>query len=157
MTNLLKPMIVCFMFVIAANAIADKAPIGVWRTIDDVTGKPRAIVQISETGDKTLVGRILKLYPQPGQVQKEICTACEGKRHNQRLVGLTVMEHLKRNKDKADEWNEGEILDPKTGKVYTCNLRVVDNGQKLNVRGFIGLPLFGRTQTWVKVDDSFKA
>lgn len=153
MRNLMKLMIVCFMVAMATNAAAKNPPIGVWKTIDDINGKPKAIIEISETPNQTLEGRILKVFSQPGQVQKEFCTACEGKRHNQRIIGLTILEHLKQNKEKADEWHDGEILDPKTGKIYHCNLRVTDNGQKLNVRGFIGLPLFGRTQTWIKVKD----
>lgn len=151
---LIKLMISCCMAIFATNAVANQTPLGVWQTIDDITGKPRAIVEISETAEKTLVGRIMKVFPIPGQVTREYCTACEGERHNQRIVGLTILEKIKRNKDRVDEWNNGEILDPKTGKLYHCNIRVAENGEKLKVRGYIGLPLFGRTQTWLKLKET---
>lgn len=128
------------------------SPIGLWKTIDDVTGKPKAIVEIWETPDKSLFGRILKIFPRPGHDQNEICTACEGERHNKRIVGMIIMENLKRSKENAREWANGIILDPKNGKEYNCMIRLTQNGQKLDTRGYIGLPLFGRTQTWLRVD-----
>lgn len=130
-----------------------KSPIGLWKTIDDVTGKPKALVQIWETTDKTLHGRVLKVFTQPGVKPSEICTACEGERHNKRIVGMTIMENLKHSKDNKNEWGEGKILDPKNGKTYNCFIRLTENGQKLDARGYIGLPLFGRTQTWMRVND----
>lgn len=145
----------CTFALAASNASnnAKETPIGLWKTIDDVTGKPKAIVQISETTDKMLVGKILKIFPQPGHDQNELCTACEGDRHNQRIVGMVFLEKLKQNVDNKKIWSGGEILDPKNGKVYHCNVNIADNAEKLNVRGYIGLPLFGRTQTWVRAND----
>ena len=136
------------------NCFAIESPIGYWKTIDDVTGKPKAIVQISEAKDKTLVGQILKIYPEPGFDQNETCAACPGSKHNQRIVGMTILEGLAQNTDQANEWNNGKILDPKNGKEYRCLIQTVDNGQKLNVRGYIGIALFGRSQTWIRVKDA---
>lgn len=127
------------------------SPIGFWKTIDDVTGQPKAIVQIQEAPNKLLLGRIVKIYPEPGDDQNEMCTACDGERHNQRILGMTILENLKRDKDTATQWVDGKILDPKTGKIYLSNIRLIEKGQKLNVRGYIGLPLFGRSQTWLRV------
>ncbi|MBA3660575.1 MAG: DUF2147 domain-containing protein [Gammaproteobacteria bacterium] len=142
-------------YLLATGLYANDAinPTGYWKTIDDVTGKPKAIVEILTEADSTLVGKVLKIFPQQGQPQIEVCRACEGKKHNQRIVGLTVIEKLKPSPEKNNEWLNGEILDPKNGKVYHCNIRLTDNGQKLQVRGYLGLPLFGRTQTWIKVKE----
>lgn len=140
-----------------ANRAIAPSPIGLWKTIDDTTGKPKAIIQISETADKTLVGKILKIFPAPGHDQNERCTACEGDRHNQKIVGMVFLEKLKRESDNKRIWSGGEILDPKNGKVYHCNVNLSDNSQRLNVRGYIGLPLFGRTQTWLRVANIEKA
>lgn len=138
------------IFSLLAFAADDLSPIGYWKTIDDVTGQPKAIVQLSET-NKTLSGHILKIYPRPGHDQNELCAACQGEKHNQRLVGMTMMEGFKSSAENPDEWIDGNILDPKNGKTYHCNIKTIDAGQKLSVRGYIGLPMFGRSQTWVRV------
>lgn len=130
---------------------ADLSPVGYWRTIDDVTGKPKAIIQISANADKILSGRILKIFPRPGYDQNEVCTACDGAKHNQRIVGMVILEDLKPSKDDATAWEDGQILDPKTGKVYHASITMIDDGARLKVRGYIGTPLFGRTQTWIRV------
>lgn len=157
MKKITKLIVVCFSFVLLQAAYAEKdfaqnTPIGLWKTIDDVTGRPKAIVEIWETPEKTLYGRILKVFQQPGRIQNEVCNACEGERHNKRIVGMTIMENLKRSKGNANEWENGKILDPKNGKTYNCLIRLTEGGKKLNARGYIGMPLFGRTQTWVRVN-----
>lgn len=128
------------------------SPIGFWKTIDDVSGKPRAILHITETPYNTLTGRIVKTFPGPNESINDVCSLCQGERHNKRILGMVVMENLKQNINDTKEWAGGEILDPKTGKSYHCKLQVVDNGQKLKVRGYMGLPLFGRSQTWIKIE-----
>ena len=99
--------------VVAANN--NTSPVGLWKTIDDETGKPKAIVQISETANKTLSGKILKIYPRPGYDQHELCAACKGNNHNKPIVGLTILENLVQDAKNRDEWNSGNILDPKNG------------------------------------------
>lgn len=126
------------------------SPVGYWKTIDDETGQPKAIVQIWEGDKQKLYGRILKIYPRPGYDQNEVCSACEGDKHNKRIVGMIFIEGLQQDKDDPLTWKDGSILDPKNGKTYHCKVRTIENGQKLYVRGYIGLPLFGRTQTWLR-------
>lgn len=127
-------------------------PIGLWQTIDDVTGEPKGIVQISENNAHVLYGKILKIFPGPGRDQNEVCAECEGARHNQRIVGMTFLENMRQDADNALVWNGGTILDPKNGKIYHCTMQVKNNGANLNVRGYIGVPLFGRTQTWNRIN-----
>ena len=127
------------------------SPVGYWKTIDDATGKPKAIIKITEEPDKTLVGHILKILST--DAENKTCNACQGENHNKPLIGLQVLKDHVLNKSHTDEWINGSILDPKNGKTYHCNIRLVDAGRKLNVRGFLGLPLFGRTQTWVKLTE----
>ncbi|MDR3478682.1 MAG: DUF2147 domain-containing protein [Gammaproteobacteria bacterium] len=132
----------------AAPSQNNQSPVGYWKTIDDVTGKPKSIMQISEQSDGSLNGRIVKIWPKPGKDINEVCEACEGEKHNQRIVGMVILTGLKQGET---QWEGGEILDPSTGKTYHCNMRVVDNGAKLNVHGYIGFSLLGRTQTWLRV------
>lgn len=161
MNKMMKIIALCLVgltpIAYAAHTTHQQSPVGLWKTVDETTGKTNAIIQISEASDKTLVGKILKTFPQPGHAPLEFCTACEGDRHNKRIVGMVFLEKMKQNVDNKKAWSDGEILDPKNGKIYHCNLNLSDNSEKLNVRGYIGVPLFGRTQTWSRVSDSDKA
>ena len=125
-------------------------PVGLWKTIDDVSGKPKALVQLWQGSDNKLYGKILKVFPRPGVELNPVCKECKDNRHNQPINGMVFLENLKQSNKNAIEWTGGKILDPKNGKSYNCSLQIADGGEKLNVRGYLGLPLFGRTQTWVK-------
>lgn len=116
---------------------------GTWTTIDDKTGEKRAVVRISESGGN-LSGTIVKVYPQPGDTG--MCHNCPGAFKGKAVQGLTFLWGLK--KDGDNQWSGGSILDPKTGKVYKA--KVTLEGNKLLVRGYIGVSLLGRTQTWVR-------
>ena len=137
-----------FLSAYAANPVPI-SPVGYWKTIDDVTGKPKSIIQIWRTEDQTLTGKVVKVFSKEGYDQIKLCTACSGDKRNQPIVGMMILTGLKA---KEHQWTNGEILDPENGKTYSCALRVTDNGKKLNVHGYIGLPLFGRSQTWERVD-----
>lgn len=124
-------------------------PIGYWKTIDDTTGKAKSIVQISRSADQLLTAKVIKIFPVNNSTQNKICTACQGDKHNQPIVGMVIMSGLK---SAENEWSNGHILDPENGKIYKCTARLTEKGKKLNVHGFVGLPLFGRSQTWERVD-----
>lgn len=133
------------------NGIAGEttnSAVGYWKTVDDVSGRVQSIVKIYETPDHHLSGKILKTYPKPGDVPLKICSACSGDRYNQPVIGLVFMTDLKPTN--SNRWVGGEIVDPKTGKIYKCSIQPTDDNQKLTVRGYIGIPLFGRTQTWLR-------
>lgn len=122
----------------------DASPVGLWKTIDDETGQPKALVRISEQGG-VLSGRIEKLFspsrPNP------VCEQCSDERKGKPIEGMTILEGLKRE---GDAWDDGQILDPNKGKVYRAKAKLVDGGSRLEVRGFVGISLFGRTQTWIR-------
>jgi uncharacterized protein (DUF2147 family) len=121
------------------------SPLGQWKTIDDKTGAPRAIVRIEQKGDKYF-GHIEESFT-PG-AKTRVCSECTDDRKNQPIIGLEVI----RNMSRRDEgYAGGEILDPDSGWVYRCKFHLEDGGQKLLVRGYLGISLFGRTQTWVRV------
>ena len=123
------------------------SPVGLWRTIDDTTGKPRALVRVFEQ-DGRLFGRIEQGLG-PNDSSDEVCDLCTDERHGKPKLGLVIIRNMQAD---GDEWTGGDILDPDNGKVYRCRLRVVDDNRTLEVRGFIGFSLFGRTQTWERVD-----
>lgn len=119
--------------------------VGKWKTIDDETGQPKSIVEIFQDGDQ-IKGRVAQLI-NPTEPDPK-CKDCPGDKKDKPVTGLEIMWGLKES-DKG-EWSGGEILDPKKGKTYKCRLRLKDEGQKLEVRGFIGFSLLGRSQTWTR-------
>jgi uncharacterized protein (DUF2147 family) len=122
------------------------SPAGLWKTIDDETGKPKALVRVTED-QGVLSGKIEKLFRPADQDQNPKCTACEGQRKDQPLIGMTILSGLKKD---GGDYAGGEILDPAKGKTYKSKASLKDGGSKLEVRGYIGAPMFGRSQTWVR-------
>ena len=136
-------LIAAAMFALPAFA-QNASPVGAWKTIDDETGKPKAVVRITEEGG-VLTGKIEKLFRPADQDQNPKCTSCEGARKDQPIIGMTILSGLKKD---GDEYTGGQILDPEDGKTYKSKATLKDNGAKLEVRGYVGAPMFGRTQTW---------
>jgi len=126
----------------------EATPEGTWKTIDDETHKPRALVRIEEH-DGVLTGRIVRLFREPGEDPAPVCVDCSGERHNQPVVGMTILWDFRRQ---GDVWKGGEVLDPEGGSVYRANLHLRDNGTRLVLRGYIGVPLIGRSQVWERVE-----
>ena len=133
--------------VIMSPAWADDAsPVGLWKNIDDVSGKPKALIRITESNG-VLQGKIEQLFRPAGQEQNPKCDKCTDARKDQPILGMVFMSGLKKD---GDEFNGGEILDPDNGKVYRSKMELADGGKKLKVRGYIGVPMLGRSQTWVR-------
>ncbi|MDB5835421.1 MAG: hypothetical protein JWR14_5251 [Caballeronia sp.] len=130
----------------AASMAQAASPTGLWQTIDDKTGQPKALVQIVEDGDGTLTGKILTGLGSNDDPNRR-CTACTDSRKDQLMKGMTIINGMKSD---GDTWDGGQILDPENGKLYKCKMHLDDGGQKLVVRGYIGVSLLGRSQTWVR-------
>jgi uncharacterized protein (DUF2147 family) len=132
---------------LASGAIAQTAgPVGLWKTIDDASGKPKALIRISASNGE-LSGKIEKLFRPANEEQNPVCAKCDGARKDQPLIGMTILEGLK--PDGAD-YSGGKIIDPDNGKVYQSKATLADGGKQLKLRGYIGVPLLGRTQTWLR-------
>ena len=146
----LTPFAACLAADLAAEAAsaakAAPAEVGLWQTISDKDGKPEGYIRIRQVGDE-LRGVIER--GMPSDDPNDICTKCPGDRKNQRMLGLTIITGLHRQ---GDHWAGGEILDPKNGSLYRCRIRAIDSGRKLEVRGYIGISLLGRTQTWLRAE-----
>ena len=133
----------------AAGAWAQEAsPIGVWKTIDDATGKPKSLIRISESNGE-LRGKIEKLFRDAGEEANPKCDKCEGTLKDQPIIGMTILTGMKKD---GSQYNGGQILDPANGKVYKSKMALTEGGKKLDVRGYIGVPMLGRTQTWVRAE-----
>jgi uncharacterized protein (DUF2147 family) len=140
-------LVTLFLTMLTASTYADTlSPEGHWVTIDDDTGEAKSHVTIwMEDGE--LKGRIDKLIDP--EEPNPVCEACKGKRKNQPIEGMTFIWGLSED---GKEWNGGYILDPGNGKEYKAKIKVTEKGQKLEVRGFIGFSLIGRTQVWNRLD-----
>lgn len=134
----------------SAAFASELSPVGLWKTIDDHTGKPRGLVRITEVNGEYR-GKVEKVFTKPGEDPDPKCEKCDGARHNQPVIGMTVLWGLKKQ---GDEYQGGEILDPENGKVYRARMKLDDEAKILSVRGFIGFTLLGRTQTWVVMNNS---
>ncbi|MFI4939991.1 MAG: DUF2147 domain-containing protein [Burkholderiales bacterium] len=130
----------------ASISAQELSPIGVWKTIDDSSGKVKSLVRITEASGE-YKGKIEKLFRDPSEDQNPKCTKCEGERYQQQILGMIIMSGTKRD---GDEYSGGQILDPDNGKTYSVKLTVIEGGKKLNVRGYIGVPWIGRSQTWIR-------
>lgn len=133
----------------AAAALAQATPVGLWKTIDDETKKEKSLVRITEA-QGALTGKVEKLLDPTRQDAK--CDKCSDERKDQPVLGMTLLAGVKKNADSEGLWDGGTILDPNNGKVYKVRLMPRDGGKQLDVRGFIGMPLLGRTQTWIRVE-----
>jgi uncharacterized protein (DUF2147 family) len=119
---------------------------GQWRTIDDETGEARSIVRVwVENGE--MQGQIVQLL-NPSEPNPR-CTDCSGSRKDEPIEGMTFLWGLSRD---GDEWTGGRIVDPANGKEYRARAQLANNGANLEVRGFIGFALIGRTQVWERVE-----
>ena len=119
---------------------------GLWRTFNDRSGLAEGIVQMATVGNE-LRGTVQKVFSPPAPTRNPLCEECRGELKNQPIVGMTIVSGLKWN---GEEYTGGHILDPDSGAVYRCTVRVIENGRKLEVRGYIGVPLLGRTQIWLR-------
>lgn len=125
--------------------------VGKWKTIDDETKKEKSIVEIYIQEGK-LYGKIIQLFREPGEDPDPVCEECDkdDPRYMKKVAGMVIMEGLEKSNDK--EWEDGNILDPKNGKVYGCNVELLSD-DKLKLRGYIGFSLLGRTQYWYRVKE----
>lgn len=135
---------------LTTTAMAQATPVGTWKTIDDKTKTERAQVRITESGG-VLTGRIERLLAADAKPDS-VCDKCTDDRKDKPMVGLEIVRGLKANADDAGTWDGGTILDAAEGKIYKVRMKPVDGGKRLEVRGYIGAPLLGRTQTWVRVE-----
>jgi len=123
------------------QAQAQASPVGLWRTMDESSGQAKALVRIEERNG-TLVGRIERLLVDP---ESATCQACTGELKGKPVIGLTILNGLRRE---GELWSGGEVLDPNNGKFYKAQVRLAQAGEQLQVRGYVGVPSMGRTQTW---------
>ena len=132
----------CFL---SSASAKDSSITGLWKTIDDETGKKKSIVEIYEQDGKYF-GKIIKLFLEPDEDQNPVCDECpdDDPRKDQPSLGMVILKDFEKS---GEKYKNGTILDPGNGKIY--NSKVWRENDKLKLRGYI-LFLF-RTATWLSV------
>jgi len=147
---MLKTAIAALAFIVQGAALAQATPVGLWKSVDDETKKEKSLIRLSES-DGVLTGRIEKLLD-PHSKPDAVCEKCPDDRKDKPLLGLAIIRNVKHNAAVAGLWDGGDITDPNNGKIYKVRLKPAEDGAKLEVRGYIGMPVLGRTQTWTRVE-----
>lgn len=119
--------------------------IGIWLT----GGKEPAKILIYKSGEK-FYGKItwLKNPTENGKQRVDANNPDETKRSNP-IIGLVILTGFKF--DGEDEWKGGDIYDPESGKTYSSYIYLKDKNT-LKVRGYVGISLFGKTETWTRTN-----
>ena len=137
---------------LAAPAGSEPSATGLWEQVDDKTGKPESWFSITEK-DGIYTGIVVKMFQKPGDPPPESwrCAKCEGAKKNAPVLGLALIEGMKR---KGLKYEDGTILDPRDGTVYRSLMELSPDGKKLEVRGYLGIALLGRSQIWNRMPDN---
>ncbi|MFV1921147.1 MAG: DUF2147 domain-containing protein [Methylotenera sp.] len=141
--QIIAVLFMSMQFSFAANG----TPAGLWKSIDDKTNKPRSLIRISEHNGE--YSAVIEKGLLPTDTGDAICDKCKDERKNQPIIGMTIVKGMRQNGDKYDG---GKILDPEEGKVYKCKMTLNEAGDELEVRGYIGISLLGRSQIWTRVE-----
>ena len=130
------------------GAMAQMTPVGTWHTIDDNTKEIKSEMVITELAG-VLSGKVSKLLRKEAK-QDAVCEECSDDRKGKLILGMEVIRAGKKV-DGKDVWEGGKILDPESGKEYSFRMTPIDGGKKLELRAYIGTPMLGRTQTWLRI------
>ena len=129
---------------------AEPSAVGLWEQVDENSGKAESWFRITERNG-VYEGTIVKFFPRPGDDPNWICDKCQGAERGVPVLGMTLIKGMRRN---GDSYEDGTIMDPRDGQVYRALMRLSPDGQKLEVRGYLGISLFGRSQTWNRLPDN---
>ena len=146
----MKKAVVAFLMATASIvAMAQNTPAGLWKTIDDDGKTEKSLVRITDAGG-VITGKVEKIFD-PAKANAK-CEKCEGELKDQPVVGMAIITNVKQDPEETNLWNGGQIVDPNNGKSYKVRLKPIEGGKKLEVRGYIGTPFLGRTQTWIRAE-----
>ena len=134
----------CLLGLLWCLGLQGQSVTGTWKTIDDQSGKAKALVEIFTEGGK-LYGKIREVLVK--EVENPLCLKCDGRLTDQPIQGMTIIDGLEPSG--PNEWRGDELLNPEEGKWYRCRIWLdPENPDVLKVRGY--LAFFYRTQTWYR-------
>ena len=129
---------------------AEPTAVGLWEQVDEKSGKPESWFKITERNG-AYEGNIVKIFFKPGEDEHWVCDKCEGTERGKPVLGLALIKGMQRN---GNSYENGTIMDPRDGAVYRALMKLSPDGQKLEVRGYLGISLFGRSQVWNRLPDN---
>jgi uncharacterized protein (DUF2147 family) len=132
---------------------ADPSAIGLWEQVDEKSGKPESWFKISERNG-VYQGNIVKIFFKPGEDENWVCDKCEGDERGRPVLGLALIKGMQRS---GNLYENGTIMDPRDGSVYKAKMTLSQDGKTLEVRGFLGFSLLGRSQYWNRLPDNAMA
>lgn len=143
------PLLASLVF---AAPAAEPSAVGLWEQVDENSGKAESWFRITEKNG-VYQGQIVKIFPKPGDDPNEkwLCTKCEGDERNAPVLGLSLIKGMQR---KGANYENGTIMDPRDGQVYRALMKLSPDGKQLEVRGFLGFALLGRSQMWNRLPDN---
>jgi len=152
MNRMFLPATVVVMLICSALATplhAEPSVVGLWEQSDE-HGRVQAWFNFFEKNG-VYVGAIAKAFPAPGETSEDVCTKCPGDQKDAPFVGLVIVNGMQR---KGLTYENGTILDPRDGSVYRAVMDITPDGQKLTVRGYLGIKLIGQSQVWRRLPDN---
>jgi len=149
--NLVAALAALLSFVAAAHAVGTQPTAsGLWQATDEETGQPTGWFLITDH-DGVYDGIIAKMFMRPGQDPTVTCVRCRDDRHNKPWLGLEIIRGMKKD---GLKYEDGNILDPRDGSVYSAMMTLTPDGRTLVVRGYLGISFFGQNQYWTRLPDS---
>jgi uncharacterized protein (DUF2147 family) len=143
----MKLLLTILSFLTLQTFVTAQTAVGVWKTIDDKTNEAKSEVTITDVNGK-IFGKVTKLLRKTADPNRK-CVDCKGAKKGQLILGMNIVEGLWKS---GDQWEGGTITDPENGKEYSCKIKFKNgNPDQLEVRGFLGISLLGRSQTWYRV------
>lgn len=130
---------------------AEPSAVGLWQKTED--GKPAVWVLVVDRG-ASYEGAFARMFPKPGETSADICAKCTDDRKNAPFLGLSFIRDMKRD---GLKYEDGNVLDPRNGKIYRATMKVSPDGQSLTLHGYVGIALFGKDEVWERLPDTAMA